>query len=78
MRRQVLWLENPPVRRGEKTGRPALAAGSPFSLLQQAVHRLDEGVQTVVGHSTYDRIGARVERLGPRLDGVEPAPPGPA
>ena len=69
---QVLQLGHPQVRNGDEIGRRAEASGGPLGLLQQAVHRLDEGVRSVVGHSTNDRIGALADGRGQLLEGIEP------
>lgn len=46
---QVFEFEYSQVSDGDEVGRGAEASRCPLGLLQQAVHRLDEGVRAVVG-----------------------------
>lgn len=75
---QVLPLGNSQVLSGEEIGRRAEAFSCPLGLLLQAVHRFNEGVGTVVGHSSEDGIGALADRLGQLPEGLEPTALGPA
>ena len=61
----------------EVLARPEAARGA-LGLLQQPVHRLDEGVAAVIDHAAHHRVEPLLERGGQLLERLEPAAPRPA
>jgi len=58
----------------EVSTRPEAARGA-FGLLQQAVHRLHEGIAAMIEHPTDHRIKVAAHGGGELLEGLEPASP---
>lgn len=75
---QMLELGHAQVGDGDEVRCCAEPASGALGLLQQTVHRLDEGVGSVVDHSPYDGLGALGNRARQLLERLEPATPGPA
>lgn len=78
MSRQVLELGHAQVCNGDEVGAGSEAACGPFGLLQQAVHRLDEGVAAVIGHAAHHGVEPVLQGAGQLLERLEPAAPSPA
>src|ERR1035438_2401066 len=63
---------------GNEVGGGPVAARRAPGLLQQAVHRLDKRVRTMIEHAAQDALEVFLERSSQALEGVEPAAPSPA
>ena len=75
---QMVELGHAQVGDGDEARCCAEAACGALGLLQQTVHRLDEGVGPVVDHSPHDGLGALGNRASQLLERLEPAALGPA
>ena len=74
----MLELGHAQVGDGDEVRCGAKAARGALGLLQQTVHRLDEGVGSVVDHSPNDGLGALGDCPSQLLERLESASPGPA
>ena len=66
-RDRLIWrgrarTDEPAVGDGDEVRRRAKTPRGALGLLQQAVHVLDEGIRSVVGHAAHDRVGAFGDR----------------